>query len=180
MKQTSATSKRKPESRRLLKWVQYRRFRTTASHFGDIHRRSNTAQPQTLVLCIIEANLREKKDSESMVWGRSNESLALEKYKQEKVALGCEDIVVTQSGLWVSPDYHFLGATLDATIYDPSETQVFGFAEVKCPYKHKEILPKEACADPSFCCQLVEHDGSEQLQLKVNHPYYSRSDGHWL
>ena len=86
---------------------------------------------------------------------------------------------MTQSGLWVSPDYPFLGATPDAAIYmyDHSETQAFGFAEVKCPYKHKEILPKEACAEPSFCCQIVEHNGSEQLQLKVNHPYYSQIQG---
>ena len=46
-------------------------------------------------------------------------------YKQEKVALGSEDIAVTQSDLWVSPDYPFLGAAPDAATYDPSETQAF-------------------------------------------------------
>ena len=100
------------EQKDSLKWFQYRRFRITASHFGDIRRRRNTTQPQALVLRIIGAHPKEKKGSVSMVWGRSNESLALEKYKQEKVALGCEHIVVTQSGLWVSPNYPFLGAFL--------------------------------------------------------------------
>jgi len=58
----------------------------------------------------------------------------LEKYKQEKLASGHEHIVVKQSGLWVSPDYPFLCASLDAAVYDPFETQAFGFAKVKCPY----------------------------------------------
>ena len=77
-----------------------------------------------------------------MAWGRSNESVALEKYKQEKLALGNEHLVVTQSGLCVSPDYPFLGASPYAAVYDPSELQAFCFAEVKYLYKHKDITPK--------------------------------------
>ena len=78
---------------------------------------------------------------------RSNEFVALERYKQEKLASGDEHLDVNQSGLWVSPDYPFLGASPDAAVYDPSELQAFGFTEVKCPYKHKDVTPKEACAD---------------------------------
>ena len=71
----------------------------------------------------------------------------------------------------------FLGASPDAAIYDPSESQAFGFAEVKCPYKFKDVSPKDACANSSFCWELVQKDGREQLKLKQTHPYYSQVQG---
>ena len=106
-----------------------------------------------------------------MACGRSNDSVALEKYKQEKLVSGNEHLVVSQSGLWVSLDYPFLGTSPDAAVYDPSELQAFGFSEVNCPYKHKDITLKEAWANATFCCEVVEHDGKEQLKLKEGHPY---------
>ena len=112
-----------------------------------------------------------------MAWGRNNESHALEKYRQEKIAAGHENMVVTHSGLWVSPDHPFLGASPDAAVYDPSESQAFGFAEVKCPYKHKDSTPKDACADPTFCCEIVQYHGREKLKLKVGYVYYSQVQG---
>ena len=86
-------------------------------------------------------------------------------------------LTVTKTGLWISPEYPFLGASPDAAIHDPSECQPFGFAEVKCPYKHRYTTPKDACADPSFCCELVQCDGKEQLKLKRSHIYYSQVQG---
>lgn len=160
-----------------LKWFQFRRFRVTASHFGEILRRKVTTPPKALVLRMLGTETQPERDTASMVWGRSNEPLALERYKQEKLASGHEHIVVTKSGLWVSPDYPFLGASPDAAIYDPSEPQAFGFAEVKGPYKHKDVTPKDACADASFCCKLVQCDGREQLKLKDSHIYYSQVQG---
>lgn len=163
------------EQRESLKWFQYRRFRITASFFGEICRRRDTTKPESLVLRILGHN--PQKDTAAMAWGKSNESIALDKYKQEKVTSGHEHIVVTSSGLWVSPQHPFLGASPDAAIYDPSESQAFGFAEVKCPYKFKDVSPKDACADSSFCCKLVQKDGGEQLKLKQTHPYYSQVQG---
>lgn len=105
------------EQRETSKWFQFRRFRITASYFGEIFRRRATTQPDALVLRLLGVNTHQK-DSASMAWGRSNESLALEKYKEEKLASGHEHIVVSQSGLWVSPNHSFLGASPDAAVYD--------------------------------------------------------------
>ena len=44
-------------------------------------------------------------------------------------------MVITNSGLWVSPEYPFLGASPDASVYNPSETNAYGFVKIKCPYK---------------------------------------------
>ena len=61
-----------------------------------------------------------------------------------------------------------------------NETQGYGFAEVKCPYKHKDVSPKEACSDQTFCCELIKVGGSDQVKLKENHPYYSQVQGQML
>ena len=105
-----------------------------------------------------------------MSWGISNEALALKKYEEDKLMSGNDTLVVTNSGLWVSPDYPFLGASPDGSVYDCSEPNPFGFVEVKCPYKHRYITPSEACSDPSFCCKLVMCNGTEHLTLKETHP----------
>ena len=165
------------EQRDCLKWFQMRRFRLTASVFGEICRRKDTTRPDALVLRLLGANGQQRKDTIPMAWGRSNESLALEQYKQTKLASG-HYIVVTQSGFLVSPDHPFLGASPDAAVYDPSEPHPYGFAEVKCPYKHRDSTPKDACADSSFCCELTKSEsGVEQLQLKKKHAYYCQVQG---
>ena len=53
-----------------------------------------------------------------MAWGRNNESTALERYNSE---IGHKDIVVTQLGLWISPDHP---ASPDAAAYDPLATSL--------------------------------------------------------
>ena len=163
------------DQRESLEWFQFRRFRITASYFGEIRRRRETTKPEALVLHMIGVRTQ-RKENASIVWGRSNESCALEKYKQEKLA-SAYVLTVTKTGLWISPEYPFLGACPDAAIHNPSECQPFGFAEVKCPYKHRYTTPKDACADPSFCCELVQCDGKEQLKLKCSHIYYSQVQG---
>lgn len=66
-----------------------------------------------------------------MSWGRNNEVLALEKCQEEKLMSGNKTLVVTNSGLWVSPHYPFLGASPDGSVYDYSEPIPFGVVEVK-------------------------------------------------
>lgn len=74
------------EQRDSPKWFQLRHFRITASYFGEIYRRRDTTQPDALVLRILGADTHHRKDTVSMSWGRSNESVALEQYKQMKLA----------------------------------------------------------------------------------------------
>ena len=77
------------------------------------------------------------------------------------------------------PCLHFLiyvGASPDAAIYDPSTPSVpFGFLEVKCHFVHRNKTLDEACLTSGFCCIAKTHtDGSRQLCLRINHPYYAQ------
>ena len=130
------------------------------------------------MILLLGGDGQQRKDAAPMAWGRSNESLALEQYKQVKLASGHENMVIAQSGLWISLEHPNLGASPDTAVYDPSEPLPYGFAEVKCPFKHRESTPKDACGDPSFCCELTRSEcGREQLTLKKNHIYYCKVQG---
>ena len=48
----------------------------------------------------------------------------------------------------------------------------------QCPYKHRNTSPEYACTSADFCSRIVTHpDGTENVQLKRNHPYYSQVQG---
>ena len=160
-----------------LKWFNHRRFRITASHFGEIYKRKVTTKPDALVLRLLAVKGCYS-DAASMQWGRRNEQVALSKYKEEMMALGHGNMMISRSGLWVCSDHPYLGASPDASVFD-TVLESHGFAEVKCPYKHRQITPQEAArVDPSFCCELVKFEnGDERMQLKKNHIYYCQIQG---
>lgn len=98
-------------------------------------------------------------------WGVSNESRARERYIQYQRSNGKDGVVVAPCGFFISKLYPFLGASPDGAVYDPSSpNQPFGFLEIKCPYKHKNVTPQDACRDPTFCCTLS--DTTHQIILK--------------
>ena len=52
-------------------------------------------------------------------------------------------MVVAPCGFFISKSHPFLGASPDGAVYDPSSlNQPFGFLEIKCPYKHKNVTPQ--------------------------------------
>ena len=114
-------------------------------------------------------------------WGVSNESRAQERYIQYQRSNGKDGVVVAPCGFFISKSHPFLGASPDGAVYDPSSlNQPFGFLEIKCPYKHKNVTPQDVCRDPTFCCTLS--DTTHQIVLKKNSPILSTSagpDGNW-
>lgn len=157
-------------------WFSARRYRITASHFGEIlHRRMDTP-PDRLVLSILKPR---KFSSPAITWGIDNEPMAIQKYVDHQHSCGKSGLTVGPSGFFVCEEYPFLGATPDGTVYDPTNTvQPFGFLEIKCPYSHRDRTPAEACKMPGFCCQLDnQSDGSQRLKLRRNHPYYAQVQG---
>ena len=66
----------------------------------------------------------------SLEWGRQHEFVAFEMFKQKRLRENPE--IVNKWGLWISPEHLFLGASPDAAIYDPTEKEPYGFAEIKC------------------------------------------------
>ena len=77
-----------------------------------------------------------------------------------------------KAGFVICDKHPFLGASPDA--YDPTSVEQFGLAEIKCPYKYRDLSPEEAAMNSDFCCFL---NGVKALQLKRSHTYYSQIQG---
>lgn len=156
-------------------WHSIRRYRITASYFGEVRRRLPTTPPQSLVLRMLGARQFKTPATE---WGKEHEELALVKYQDYQHASGHENLHYSRSGFVISEDFPFLGASPDAVVYDPISASPFGLAEVKCPYSFRHMTPSQACMNREFCCVLeATNDGKEHLKLRHNHPYYSQVQG---
>ena len=163
------------EQRNSQLWFNVRRYRLTASHFGDVYRRKPSTPPDSLVLRIIN---KKSFTSPSTEWGISNEKAAISAYVQFMKSRG-HDIVVCGSGFLISSSHPFLGASPDGAVYDPtSAPHPYGYLEVKCPYAHRDKTPEEACSSNGFCSTLQENcDGTLTLNLRKNHVYYAQVQG---
>jgi hypothetical protein len=73
----------------------------------------------------------------------------------------------------VNPSLPHLGASPDGRVLDRSSENPLGLLEIKCPYKFRDILPKDAANERDFCLENV--DG--KLNLKINHPFYYQVQG---
>ena len=104
--------------------------------------------------------------------------VALELYTQNKLTTN-SDIVISKSGLWISPEHCFLGASPNAAIYDPSEKEPYGFVEIKCPYKHKNNSSPVACENANFCCIHTIVDGKQQIENKKENWIFRNSKDKW-
>ena len=146
-------------------WYSVRRYRITASRFGEIVRRKPDTPPDVLVLSILQPR---SFSSAATEWGIQNEVIAIEAYVSYQHQNGRDGLTVGPCGFLVSQMHPFLGASPDGTVYDPSDiNQPFGFIEVKCPYTVRNQTPFEACSTRGFCC-MVQTD-SQELQLRHNH-----------
>ena len=136
------------EQRYSSEWFSVRRYRITASHFGEILHRRRDTPPDRLVLSIL---MPRKFSSPATTWGIENESRAIQAYIEHKQSCGISELTVGPCGFFICDNYPFLGATPDGTVYDPSNAiHPFGFLEVKCPYSHRDCSPAEACAIPYY------------------------------
>lgn len=86
------------------------------------------------------------------------------------------DWLLLPAGFFISKSQPFLGASLDGAVFDPSSpNHPFGFLEIKCSFKHKNVTPQEACHDPTFCCTYS--NTAQQIMLKRTHPYFAQVQG---
>lgn len=158
--------------RNTLTWFDARRFRLTASKFGEVRRLKPTTPPDNLVLRVIQSPSFKSAATE---WGIRNEDTAIKVYADTQRQSGHDELVVCPSGFIIDTKHAFLGATPDGAVYDPLSDNPYGFLEVKCPYSLKDKTPQQACSSPGFCCTL---DGDQQsLHLRENHLYYSQVQG---
>jgi len=160
------------EQRLSSAWFQARRYRLTASRFGEIISRKPDTPPEKLVLSILQPT---NFTSDAMKYGIDNEKVALEQYVTLQHQSGHPDLLVSPSGFIVNPSFPYLGASPDAAVYDPSnDKQPFGFVEIKCPYSARDTTPYDAAQSSKFCC-TVNSDGD--IVLKEKHAYYSQVQG---
>ena len=158
-----------------LLWYSAPRYRLTASTFGRIYQLLPTTPPDSLVKQLLHSQSFSTNATE---WGKENEPIALQKYVQHQLSTGHTGLVTCSAGFVVSEEYPFLGASPDAFVYDPSSTNQLGLAEIKCPYKYRELHPEDASQQTDFCCKLsTRSDGTKVVQLKRRHPYYSQIQG---
>ena len=135
------------EQRHSSEWYSVRRYRLTASHFGEIFHRKADTPPNALVVRLLEPR---PFTSPAMEWGVNHETEAIQAYIQHQQHSGHHGLTVCGVSFHVSQRHPFIGASPDGGVYDPSSDQPYGFLEVKCPYSHRDHTPTEACTDRSF------------------------------
>ena len=156
-------------------WYSARRYRLTASSFGRIFQMLPTTHPDSFVKHLLHPKEFSTKATE---WGKENEPKALQKYVEHQLQTGHIDLVTCKAGFVVCELHPFIGASPDAYVFDPSSVNQFGLAEIKCPYKYRELTPTDACKHSDFCCKLaIQPDGTSIAELKRTHPYYCQIQG---
>ena len=92
-------------------WFAVRRYRITASLFGDVLQRRQGTPPDNLVLRILQKQFT----SAATEWGRQKQSVACQEYVAYQHSHGHLDLVVTPSGFIISEAQPFLGALSTCT-----------------------------------------------------------------
>ena len=138
------------------RWKEERQWRITGSRFGEICRTTDRRDKDSLALSIFKpANLDHVP---AVQHGRTYEASAIEKFK---VKTGKD---VSACGLFVDPDYPFLGASPDGIVHNEDSV-----IEVKCPFAGKDSMIRPG-KNFGFL-EFVDQD-QEQYRLKRTHPYY--------
>lgn len=154
-------------------WYYVRRYRLTASIFGQVLSRKSTTAPDSLVLQIIQ---QKRFSTAAVQHGIDNEQSAVNAYLTKQQGNGHLGVVYAPSGFVINPKWPFLGASPDGVVYDPTDqTQPYGFLEIKCPYTYRNITPIEACSSSSFYCYLDPN--TRMPKLKETHHYYAQIQG---
>lgn len=106
-------------------WFEVRHYRLTAPMFGEIFHRKPDTPPDALVYRILE---QRQFTSPATQWGQDQEKNAVKAYQEYQRNNGHPGLTVCPVGFYVSLSHHFLGASPDCGIYDPTETSnPYGF-----------------------------------------------------
>lgn len=147
-----------------LVWREQRIGRITSS---NVHRVLHTDQDnpsQSLVLSICTQSRDFK--TEATKWGKDHEAVALKEY-EKLMKTSHTDFDINPTGLLISPDYAFVGASADSV----SSCSCHGkrVVEVKCPFTHRESTLQEYLVHKSSCLGTSPH-----IHIKETHSYFSQ------
>ena len=102
------------------------------------------------------------------------EKTALKEYILHQQSHGHPDLYATCSGVIISHSHPFLAASPDASVYDPTSCDPFGFAEIKCPFKYRDLTPEQTSVNADF---MLHKEVNRELRLRPAHIYYSQIQG---
>ena len=102
--------------------------------------RRDDTPPDSLVLRLLQP----KRFSTPATWYVIDmEPIAIAEYLKYQHIHGHTALTVSSSGFLLCSSHPFLGASPDGVVYDPSNSlEPFGYLEIKCPYKSRNISPK--------------------------------------
>ena len=146
-------------------WLTERRKRLTSSNISAVARRRTTTKVALFVKSLLYSTFR---GTAATAYGQDQESATREAYLSAK-RVSSPGISTEPSGLVIHPQHHWLAASPDDLVNDPSSPDPLGILEYKNPYKYRSMtLAQAATQSKEFC--LVCTNGS--LQLKRTHMYY--------
>ena len=151
-------------------WHKLRRGKITASNFHLVANRRASTKPDKSVKLLM--GYGDTPDLEALKWGRNHEAAARRMYalKQKTKHPG---INVRKSGLVIDGERGYLACSPDGVITCTHCSPTQGLLEVKCPFAHRFETAEEACADDTFCCDIV----NGEVKLKRKHKYYLQVQG---
>ena len=144
LNENDATSLKKDtvSQRSSNRWWKERRPRITASQLGDILVRKSVTKP-FLERLVNDCNPNSTNNlPEPLKHGIEHESAALQQYTNYMKHNG-HPVKTFTSGFIVNPSYPFLGCSPDGKVIDETEDSPYGILEIKCPYKHRNVTPKQ-------------------------------------
>ncbi|XP_061174665.1 uncharacterized protein LOC133183774 [Saccostrea echinata] len=138
-------------------WFDERKWRLTASRFGDIAKMTCRRDTRKLCSSLYQTN---SISTSPIMHGRQYENKAICRFEE------ISGLKVQRCGLFVSLDYPFLGATPNMLVDNDA------IIEVKCPYtgRNEEIKPGK-----KFPFLVELSDGT--VTLKQSHKYYDQVQG---
>ena len=155
-------------------WYSGRRYQLTASSFWKVFQRLLSTLPDSLVKQLLHL---QHFSTEATEWGKQHESTALKVYVEHHTGLGHDGLRAVRAGFVVCEEYPFFGASPDVYVNDPHCIHQFSVAEIKCPYKYRDLSPENTASTSDFCNVVNMQAGRKVLQLKWSHQYYSQIQG---
>ncbi|XP_065109040.1 uncharacterized protein [Paramisgurnus dabryanus] len=141
-----------------LDWHSVRKPRVTSSRFREVYHVRGQSSAEHLA----ERIQRGTRQTADMKRGLEMESAVVEEY-----CLVC-GVNFYPCGFLIHPDAPWLGSSPDGIVFDPTEQQVFGLLEIKCPNVKSYV----------DCPYLKLQNGTPQL--KEQHAYYWQVQGQML
>ena len=145
-------------------WHEERRKRLTASNVGKIAKRRATTKVGPSVQQLLN---RKFQGNAATNWGTFREEDSNKEYTKTKREHS-PNLSTSKSGLVVSVNNPWLGASPDRLVHNPASDPPDGLVEFKNPYSARDMTIDEAVRKVENFCPCSD----QKLQLKDNHEYY--------